>query len=86
MTYLGMGQSLIPIVYAIINAVHTIIDFPAGVFEDRIRKEKVLLLGYFIFAVSTMMMGFSADNSLYAFFWPLCLGFTLGYQKLFRER
>ncbi|MEJ7642200.1 MAG: MFS transporter, partial [Candidatus Nitrosocosmicus sp.] len=57
---LGVDQSLIPIVYAIINVAYTIIGIPAGVFADRIGKEKVLLLGYSIFAVSTIMMAFSA--------------------------
>ncbi len=67
--------------YAIINVAHTIIGIPAGVFADRIGKEKVLLLGYSIFAVSTTMMAFSADNSLYAFVLAVVFGLYLGISE-----
>ena len=78
---LGIDQSLIPIVYAIINVAHTIIGIPAGIFADRIGKEKVLLLGYSIFAVSTIMMAFSADNALYAFVLAAVFGLYLGISE-----
>jgi MFS family permease len=78
---LGVDQNLIPIVYAIINVAHTIIGIPAGVFADRIGKEKVLLLGYSIFAVSTIMMAFSADSFLYAFVLAVVFGLYLGISE-----
>ncbi len=78
---LGIEQGLIPIVYAIINVAHTIIGIPAGVFADRIGKEKVLLLGYSIFAVSTIMMAFSADSFLYAFVLAVVFGLYLGISE-----
>ena len=78
---LGIDQSLIPIVYAIINVTHTIIGIPAGIFADRIGKEKVLLLGYSIFAVSIILMAFSADSSLYAFVLAAVFGLYLGISE-----
>lgn len=50
---LGISQSTMPIVYAAINITDTIIGFPAGLLADRIGKEKVLLIGYFIFTLSS---------------------------------
>ena len=83
---LGINQSLIPIVYAIINVAHTIVGIPAGISEDRIGKEKVLILGYSIFAMSTIMMAFLQIILFMLLFWLPCLGFTSGFQKLFRGR
>jgi len=78
---LGIGQSLIPIVYAIINVAHTIIGIPAGVFADRLGKEKMLLIGYSIFAVSTILMAFSTNNFLYAFVLAAVFGLYLGVSE-----
>ena len=78
---LGIDQNIIPIVYAIINVAHTIIGIPAGIFADRIGKEKMLLLGYSIFAISTIMMAFSLDNSLYAFVLAAVFGLYLGISE-----
>ncbi len=78
---LGIDQSLIPIVYAIINVAHTIIGIPAGIFADRIGKERMLLVGYSIFAVSTVLMAFSTNNSLYAFVLAAVFGLYLGISE-----
>ena len=78
---LGIAQSLIPIAYAIINVAHTIIGIPAGVFADRIGKEKMLLIGYSTFAVSTILMAFSTNNSLYAFVLAAVFGLYLGISE-----
>ncbi len=78
---LGIDQSLIPIVYPIINVAHTIIGIPAGIFADRIGKEKVLLLGYSTFAISTIMMAFSADDFDYAFVLAVLFGLYLGISE-----
>jgi MFS family permease len=78
---LGIGQSLIPIVYAIINVAHTTIGIPAGIFADRIGKERMLLIGYSIFAASTALMAFSTSNSLYAFVLASVFGLYLGISE-----
>lgn len=49
---LGIQQSVISLIYATINITHTIIGIPAGLLVYKIGKEKVLIVGYSIFALS----------------------------------
>jgi MFS family permease len=53
---MGVGDALIPIVYALVNVTHTIIAIPAGRLADKIGKERVLVLGYGMFLVSTFLL------------------------------
>ena len=53
---MGVGDALIPVVYAVVNVTHTIIAIPAGRLADRISKEKVLAIGYGVFLVSTLLL------------------------------
>ena len=53
---MGVGDALIPIVYAVVNVTHTIIAIPAGRLADRIGRERVLALGYGVFLVSTLLL------------------------------
>jgi MFS family permease len=52
----GIADSLIPLVYAVVNVAHTAIAIPAGVLSDRIGKEKVMILGYGIFLSTTLLI------------------------------
>jgi MFS family permease len=52
----GIADSLIPLVYAVVNFAHTAIASPAGVLSDRIGKEKVMILGYGIFLSTTLLI------------------------------
>jgi len=51
----GIADSLIPLVYAVVNVAHTAIAIPAGVLSDRIGKEKVMIFGYAVFFSTTML-------------------------------
>ncbi|HKG87024.1 MAG TPA: hypothetical protein VKA95_01760 [Nitrososphaeraceae archaeon] len=42
----GVEDTLIPIVYAVINISHTAIGIPSGLLADKIGKEKVLIIGF----------------------------------------
>jgi MFS family permease len=77
---LGIDNDLIPIVYAVINVSHTAIGIPSGILADKIGKEKVLIIGYSIFAVSTVLMAAisSAENSIYAFVLAAIFGLYIG--------
>ncbi|PWU78893.1 MAG: MFS transporter [Candidatus Nitrosopolaris wilkensis] len=66
-TGLGVGKNVIPLVYAVINVAYTIVSYPAGLLADRIGKEKVFVIGYAIFAVSSLLMVVIGGNSLYAY-------------------
>jgi MFS family permease len=59
---LGVEQSFIPIIYTIINITHTIIGIPSGILSDRIGKERVLIIGFLLFIISTIFMYFSDKN------------------------
>jgi len=74
-TDLGIERDVIPLVYAVINISHTAIGIPTGVLADRIGKEKVLTIGYAVFAISSSLMiilngreggAGGANNFLYA--------------------
>jgi len=54
----GIADSIIPIVYAVVNVAHAAIAIPAGLLSDRIGKEKGMLLGYGLFLSSVMMVLF----------------------------
>jgi MFS family permease len=53
---MGVGDPLIPIVYAVVNVTHTLIAIPAGRLGDRIGRERVLTMGYCAFLVSTLLL------------------------------
>ena len=53
---MGVGDALIPVVYAVVNVTHTIVAIPAGRLADRIGRERVLTLGYGVFLVSTLLL------------------------------
>ena len=80
---LGIDNDLIPIVYAVINVSHTAIGIPSGILADKIGKEKVLIIGYSLFAVSTVLMAAisSAENSIYAFVLAAIFGLYIGISE-----
>jgi MFS family permease len=75
---LGVAKEMIPLVYAVINVFHTVIGIPAGILADRVGKEKVLILGYAIFAASSILMILLSGNSLYAYVFAAVFGLYAG--------
>jgi MFS family permease len=80
---LGIGKDVIPLIYAVINISHTAIGIPTGILADRIGKEKVLTVGYAVFAVSSSLMIIftgrgGADNFLYASILAAVFGIYVG--------
>jgi MFS family permease len=78
---LGVDQSFIPIVYAAINIAHTIIGIPAGVLADKIGKEKVILISYCIFAISTILMLVSINSVSIAYILAIVFGLYVGISE-----
>jgi len=78
---LGVEKNLVPLVYAVINIAHTAIGIPSGIFADRIGKEKVLMIGYAIFAISTLLMLYLSGNSLYAYVLAAVFGLYIGISE-----
>ena len=77
-----LAQSFVPIIYSIINITHTAIGIPAGILSDRIRKEKVLIIGFLLFVISILLMFFSEKNNIiYIISIPLIYGLYVGISE-----
>jgi Na+/melibiose symporter-like transporter len=64
---LGVQEDFIPIVFAIINVAHTVTGIPSGMLADRVGKEKVLVLGYIVFLISSILMVVLDGSFMYAY-------------------
>ena len=71
---LGLSESQIPLVYAVVNVGAVVLGVPAGILADRIGKVPVLGLSYMIFIVTSLGGLLLAGNPLYAFL----IGFLFG--------
>ena len=84
---LGIGKDVIPLIYAVINISHTAIGIPTGILADRIGKEKVLTVGYAVFAVSSSLMiiftgkGGATNNFIYAYILAAIFGIYVGISE-----
>jgi MFS family permease len=78
---IGVEKNFIPIVYVVINIAHTIIGIPSGLLADKIGKEKVLLIGYGVFGISTLLMVTLSDNALYAYLLAGVFGVYMGISE-----
>ena len=78
---LGIADSLIPLVYAVINVAHTAISIPSGFLADRVGKEKVLMIGYSVFAVSTALMLLTSANTFYTYMLAAIFGLYMGISE-----
>ena len=75
---MGVGDALIPVVYAVVNVSHTIIAIPAGRLADSIGKEKVLTGGYAIFLVTSVLLYFVPSSISAAYLIALIYGVYVG--------
>ncbi len=74
---LGVADSMVVLVYAVINTAHTLIGYPAGMLADRVGKEKVLSISYGIFLASTVLMLLST-SSAHAYLLAVVYGLYIG--------
>jgi MFS family permease len=51
----GVADSVIPLVYALVNGVHVLVAIPAGLLADRFGKEKIMILGFCVFFVASVL-------------------------------
>lgn len=83
---LGINKNVIPLVYAVINISHTAIGIPSGLLADKIGKEKVLIIGYVFFAVSSVLMvefttAGGGNSFLYAYVLASIFGIYIGISE-----
>jgi len=74
----GIADSLIPLVYAAVNVAHVAVAIPAGVFSDRVGKEKVMVLGYGVFLFSVLLILLLPLNGFNAFLVAVSYGAYFG--------
>jgi len=74
----GVGDSLIPIVYAVVNVAHTAVAIPAGILSDRMGKEKVLIMGYGVFAATNLLILISPMTIAAAYLIAVIFGLYMG--------
>jgi MFS family permease len=60
----GIVNSLIPLVYAVVNVAHTAIAIPAGALSDKIGKEKVMIIGYSVFLATDLLIFLPTNGSV----------------------
>lgn len=57
---IGIKVAFIPLVYLLTNVVSVLLSIPIGSLSDRVGKEKILIIGYIIYAL--VYFGFGASN------------------------
>ncbi len=82
----GVSTVLIPMVYLLFNVVYALSSIPAGVAADRFGKERVILLGFILFAFLYYGFAVAADAKAIWFLFALYglfMGLTDGVQRAF---
>jgi MFS family permease len=75
---MGVGDTLIPVVYAVLNVTHTLVAFPAGKLSDRIGRARTLGIGYLVFAASAGLLYASPKAVPYAYLTAAVYGVYMG--------
>ena len=75
---LGVDPTAIPLVYATLNAATVLAGLPAGLLADRFGKEKTLIAGFGLFAVSTAAGLFASVGAGFAYLIAFVFGLYLG--------
>ena len=75
---LGVDQTAIPLVYATLNAATVLAGLPAGLLADRFGKDKTLIAGFGLFAVSTAAGLFASVGTGLAYLIAFVFGLYLG--------
>jgi MFS family permease len=74
----GVGEPLIPIVYAVVNLTHTAVAIPAGALSDKIGKERVLIVGYGVFLAAALLLNLSPVGVPAAYLIAAVFGLYMG--------
>jgi len=67
----GINKSYIPFVYMIFNTVSVILAVPIGKLSDRIGREKLIILGFFVYAVVYYLFGRFNSINMFIFLFVL---------------
>jgi MFS family permease len=67
----GINQAFIPFVYMIFNTVSVFLAIPVGKLSDRIGREKLIILGFFVYALVYFLFGRFNSLSVFVFLFML---------------
>lgn len=71
---LGLELGFVPLIYVVINIAHTTVGYPSGILADKFGHEKILVLGFGLFAL-TAFIGYSNPESIY---WGIIMAVIFG--------
>ena len=75
---LGVDQSTVPLVYAVLNVATVVAGLPSGLLADRIGKDKVLIGAFGLFSLSTLAGLLATSGVVIAFGIAFLYGLYLG--------
>ena len=75
---LGIPLAAAPLVYMLINLTHTAVGFPSGIAADKWGREKVLLLSFLMFSLTSFILVFATGSWLDAVLIALLFGVFQG--------
>ena len=58
---LGLSVTMVMLVYVLFNFVYSIFSLPAGIISDKVGPKRILLTGFFLFAIIYFLFGFIKD-------------------------
>lgn len=74
----GLEKNFVPLVYVVINIAHTIAGIPSGILADKIGAEKVLLISFGLFALTSTIGYFQTESIMIGFIMALVFGLYHG--------
>ena len=67
---LGLSVTMVMLVYVLFNFVYAVFSLPAGIISDKVGPKRILLIGFFLFAIIYFLFGFIKDSYLLWILFP----------------
>lgn len=75
---LGLEDNFVPLVYVVINIMHTLVGLPSGILADKIGTEKVILVSFALFLLTCIIGFFETEFVLVGFVMAAIFGLYHG--------
>ena len=75
---IGLEDNFVPLVYVVINIMHTLVGLPSGILADKIGTEKVILISFALFLLTCIIGFFETDFVLVGFVMAAIFGLYHG--------
>ena len=75
---LGLEDNFVPLVYVVINIMHTLVGLPSGILADKIGTEKVVLISFALFLLTCIIGFFETEFVLVGFVMAAIFGLYHG--------